>query len=93
MFREKENKWTRERSFLEVNGGDIVVVAICLFFLAMTLGGVFVLFFQPHIPGLSEAFSDPPARAIPPPDQKLHLAPGEQEIRLYPGKAVTPPRK
>jgi len=91
MFKEKENKWTSERSFLAVNGGDIVMLAVCLLFLAMTIGGLYVAFFQPHIQGLSELFSDPPARAIPPPDQKLHLAPGEQEIRLYPSKPVTPP--
>ena len=91
MFKEKENKWTRERSFLEVNGGDIVMLVVCLFFLVMSIGGFYVALFQPHIAGLSELFSDPPDRAIPPPDQKLHLAPGEQEIQLYPGKPVTPP--
>jgi hypothetical protein len=89
MFREKENKWTRERSFLEVNGGDIVMVIVALFFLAMTIGGIAFVLIQPRIPGLHELFSDPPPP--PPPDQKLHLDPGESEMRLYPGKPIAPP--
>ncbi|HVZ28532.1 MAG TPA: hypothetical protein VG798_07760 [Rhizomicrobium sp.] len=96
MFREKENKWTRERSFLEVNGGDILMLIVCLFFLAMSVGGFYVAFFHPRIPGLSELFSDPPAPRGPPPDQKLHLAPGEQEIILFkktPAKPANPPPK
>ncbi|MBV9550475.1 MAG: hypothetical protein JO256_12475 [Alphaproteobacteria bacterium] len=89
MFKEKPNKWTRERSFLEVNGGDILMLMTALFFLALTVGGFYVLLFHPRIPGLAELFSDAPPG--PPPDQKLHLAPGETEIKLYPLKPATPP--
>lgn len=91
MAKEKPNKWTRERSFLEVNMGDIMMWIMCLFFLAMTLGGFYLVFFHPHIPGLSEVFSSPPPRVAPPPDQKLHLAPGETEMRLYPTAPKKPP--
>jgi hypothetical protein len=85
MAQEKPNKWTRERSFLEVNGGDILMLFTALFFLVMTVAGVYVFVFQPSIPGLHQLFSDP-GPVGPPPDQKLHLAPGETEIKLYPAK-------
>ncbi len=88
MFKEKENKWTRERSFWEVNGGDLAVLVTALFFLVLTVGGIVFLIIQPRVPGLHELFSDPPPD---PAQQQLHLAPGESEIRLYPGKPVTPP--
>ena len=88
MFRDKENKWTRERSFLEESGGDILILVVCLLFLGVTAGGFYVAFFHPHVPGLSEYFSDPKP---PPPDQKLHLAPGEQQIQLLPESPKKPP--
>ena len=96
MFKEKEDKWTRPRGFWEANAGDILMLATALFFLAMTIGGVAFMLLQPRIEGLHQLFSDPPARAMPPPDQKLHLAPGEVEVPIYPGKPVVlppPPKK
>ena len=92
MFNEKENKWTREPGFLEANAGDVLMIFVCLFFLAMGMGGFYVAFFRPHIAGLSDFFSDPPPRVLPPPDQRLHLAPGEQEIQLLPVTPKKPPK-
>jgi hypothetical protein len=89
MADEEPNKWTRERSFLEVNLGDILMWLVCLMFLALTVAGFYFVFAHPHIPGLSEAFSSRPAG--PPPDQKLQLAPGETEMRLYPANPKKPP--
>jgi hypothetical protein len=96
MAKEKPNKWTRERTFLEEHGGDILVWGVSLFFLILMVGGLYVAIFQPHIRGLSEAFSAPPVRYAPPADQKLHLAPGETEMRLYPvtpAKPAAPPEQ
>ena len=101
MAKEKPNKWTRERGFLEVNANDILVWAVSLIFLTLTVGGFFVIIVQPHIPGLSELFSDPPPPRYTgtPPDQKLHLAPGETEMKLYavpakkPDQPKEPPKK
>jgi hypothetical protein len=88
MFKERESKWTRERSFLEVNGGDIMMLCLALFFLSLTIGATYVVLFQPRIPGLHELFTTPVSG--PPADQKLHLAPGETEMRLYPAAPANP---
>jgi hypothetical protein len=95
MDQEKPNKWTRPRGFWEVNGGDILMLFTALFFLAMTVAGVYVFVFQPTVPGLHALFSDPAptSQPGPPPDQKLHLAPGETEMRLYPSKPKPPQPK
>ena len=89
MFKEKENKWTRERGFLEVNAGDLVTLVTAVFFFVLTVIGFFIFLFQPHIPGLSDLYAAPPP--APPADQKRHLAPGETEMRLYPVKPAKPP--
>ena len=91
MTDEKPNKWTRPRGFWEVNGGDILMLFTALFFLVLTVAGVYVYVFQPSVPGLKAIFSDPPPG--PPPDQKLHLAPGETEMQLFPSKPGNPPEK
>ena len=91
MTEAKPNKWTRPRGFWEVNGGEIVMLFTALFFLALTVAGVYVYISQPSIPGLHALFSDAPPG--PPPDQKLHLAPGETEMRLYPSKPKPPEPK
>jgi hypothetical protein len=57
------------------------MVGVAVFFLSLTVMGFYVVIVQPQIKGLHELFSDPPP--APPADQKLHLAPGEQEIRLF----------
>jgi hypothetical protein len=90
MAEEKPNKWTRPRSFWEINGGDILMLATALFFLAMMVAGVYVYIFQPSIPGLKAVFSDsaPPG---PPPNQKLHLAPGETEMPSPPKRRNSAP--
>jgi hypothetical protein len=87
MFKEKENKWTRERGFWEVNAGDLVTLATAAFFFILTIAGFYIFLFQPHIPGLSDLYAAPPPP--PPADQKLHLAPGETEMKLF----TAPPKK
>jgi len=87
MFKEKENKWTRERGFWEVNAGDLVTLATAAFFFILTIVGFYIFLFQPRIPGLSDLYAAPPPQ--PPADQKLHLAPGETEMRLF----TVPPKK
>jgi hypothetical protein len=90
MFKDRDDKWTRQRGFWEINGGDFLMVGVALFFLTLTVIGVYVVIAQPQIKGLHELFSDP--LPSPPADQKLHLAPGEQEILLF-KKPVAPPAK
>jgi len=82
MFKEKENKWTRPRSFWETNGPDLMVLLTAAFFLVMTIGGIGFVILQPRIHGLHELFSDPPP-AAPAASQTLHLAPGETEMKLF----------
>jgi len=89
MFKEKENKWTRERGFWEVNAGDLVTLVTAAFFFVLTVAAIFIFLFRPHIPGLSDLYSAPPPQW--PANQKLHLAPGETEMRLYPAKPAKPP--
>jgi hypothetical protein len=91
MFKEKENKWTRPRGFWEVNGPDLAVLLTAAFFLIMTVGGIAFVIIQPRVRGLHELFSDPPPVAAAPVDQKLHLAPGETEMKLYSTAPAKPP--
>ena len=94
MFKEKENKWTRPRSFWETNGPDLMVLLTAVFFLIMTIGGIAFVILQPRVRGLHELFSDPaPAASAPAPDRALHLAPGESEMKLYPTTPAKPPEK
>jgi hypothetical protein len=96
MAKEKPNKWTREPGFLEANLSDIMVWTVSAIFLVLMAVGAYVVLFQPRIPGLSDAFSTPPpAKAGPPPDRKLHLVPGETEMKLFttPSKKPPEPRK
>ena len=88
MFKDRDDKWTRQRGFWEINGGDFLMVGVAVFFLTLTVIGVYVVVVQPQIKGLHELFSDPPP--APPPDQKLHLVPGEQEIILFKKAAPAP---
>ena len=88
MFKEEENKWTRPRGFWETNGPDVMVLLTATFFLVMTVGGIAFVILQPRVRGLHELFSDPPP--APPIDQKLHMAPGETEMKLYPVAPAKP---
>ena len=88
MFEEKENKWTRERSYWEVNGPDLALFLTAFFFLILTVGGIGFVLIEPRINGLHQVFSDPPP--APPIDQKLHMAPGETEMKLYPVAPAKP---
>jgi len=81
MFKDRDDKWTRPRGFWELNGGDLLMLLTALFFLALAVGGFGMVLVQPRIHGLHELFSDPPP--TPPANQKLHLAPGETEMKLY----------
>lgn len=92
MFKDKENKWTRPRSFWEVNGPDLMVLLTAGFFLVMTVGGIAFVILQPRVKGLHELFSDPPPAASAP-DQKLHLAPGETEMNLFATMPAKPVEK
>jgi hypothetical protein len=80
MFKDRDDKWTRQRGWFEVNGGDVLMLGVAIFFLTLTVGGVYVVIAQPRIKGLHELFSDPPPAPVA---QPLHLAPGEQEIILF----------
>jgi hypothetical protein len=82
MAKEEENKWSRERTFLQRYGGDFLVMGTSLLFLVLAIGAVGFVLLKPRVPGLSELFSDPPP---PPPtrEQKLNLAPGESEVILF----------
>jgi len=92
MFKEKENKWTRPRSFWETKGPDLMVLLTASFFLLMTIGGIAFVILQPRVRGLHELFSDPPPAASVP-DQTLHLAPGETEMKLFTAPPAKPPEK
>jgi hypothetical protein len=83
MAREDVNKWTRERSFLQKHGGDLLMLATAVFFLALAIGAVGFVLIKPEIPGLSNVFKDPPPPPRNPMDQKLNLAPGESEVILF----------
>ena len=91
MAKEKPNKWTRERSYWEENGGNIVLLVTAFFFLVLFVGGIVFTLVKPRVPGLSELFSDPKPPPRNPMDQKIQLAPGEQEIILFPTRPKTPP--
>jgi hypothetical protein len=91
MFKEKENKWTRPRGFWETRGPDVMVLLTASFFLIMTLGGIAFVILQPRVRGLHELFSDPVPVASP--NQKLHLAPGETEMNLFPARPAKPAEK
>src|SRR4051812_5090151 len=88
---EETNQWTRERSYLEQHGPDLLMLLTAVFFLVLTIGGVAFILIQPNVPGLRNVFSDPPPPRPNPMDQKLHLAPGEHEVILFPTKPKTPP--
>ena len=92
MAKEKPNKWTQERGFLETNGPDILIWMVSVTFLVLMVVGFYFVIFEPRIPGLHEVFSSPPPqKSGPPPDQKLHLVPGETEMKLYTAPAKKPP--
>ena len=90
MAKEETNKWTRERGFLELYGADLLMVVTSIFFLVLFVGAVAFVIVKPKVPGLSELFSDPKPPPRNPMDQKLNLAPGEQEIILFNPKSKTP---
>ena len=91
MAKEKPNKWTRERTFWEEHGGGIVLLVTSLFFLVLFVGGVIFMVVKPEVPALKAVFSDPKPPPPNPRNQKLNLAPGEQEILLFPVKPKAPP--
>jgi hypothetical protein len=85
------NPWTRERTFWQKNGGDLVMLVTSVFFLGLTIFLVGFLVIKPEVPGLSNVFKDPPP---PPPRQaeKFHYSlPGEVIMDITPGKKVVPP--
>jgi len=92
MFRDRDDKWTRERGFWEANRGDIVAIAGAVFFLILFIGGLVFLLgpwrMMPPIPGLSTPMEpEQAAPAVPSPDQKFHYSvPGESEVLIYPAK-------
>ena len=91
--KEEINPWSRERSFWQKHGGDIMMLATSVFFLGLTIFLVGFLLIKPEVPGLSNLFKEPPP---PPPrrqaDQKFHYSvPGEAEVLIFPGKPVILP--
>jgi hypothetical protein len=95
MAKDEKNPWTRERSFLQKHGGDILMLVTSVFFLGLTIAAVGFLLIKPEVPGLSNIFKDPPpARANPrrQAEQKFQYSvPGEAEVLLFPGKPVQLP--
>lgn len=97
MFKDKDDKWTRERGFWEVNRGDILTMVVAVGFLIIFIGSLLYLYgpwrILPPIPGLTAPAVQEPA---PPPgpsyDQKFHYSlPGEAEVLIFPGKPVILP--
>lgn len=96
MFRDKDDKWTRERGFWEVNRGDILTMAVAVICLLLFVGSLVFLLgpwrVVPEIPGLNA----PAARGLPQPshDQKFHYSvPGETEVLIFPGKPIQIPMR
>ena len=58
MAKEKENKWTRERGFWEVNGPDILMLSTAGFFLVLTVIGIGFFLLQPQLQGVFNSFHD-----------------------------------
>ena len=94
MFRDKDDKWTRERGFWEANRGDILTMGVAVICLLLFIGSLVFLLgpwrLFPQVPGLNTPVVSEPPR--PSPDQKFHYSlPGETEVLIFPGKPVILP--